>query len=100
MKKIVLILTIVLCVSANAYSHHSASKDDHNSGGLFSRNMVIDEMYYGAGMNRHSLFNNNTLPRLPVHNMGGDQPAPLGGGVAVLTFLCAAYFVSKKRREE
>ena len=100
MKKIVLILTIVLCVSANAYSQYYASKDNHNSGGLFSRGLVSDEEYYGAGMNRQGLMNNNTLPRLPIHNMGGDQPAPLGGGGAVLTFLCAAYFVSKKRREE
>ena len=100
MKKIVLILAIVLCLSANAYSQYYASKDNKYGGGLFSRGLVSDEEYYGAGMNRQGLLSNDVLPRLPGHDMEGDQPAPLGGGMAVLTVLGAAYLVSKKRREE
>ena len=38
-------------------------------------------------------------PGLPGHGENGNQPAPLGSGIAVLVGLGAAYLVGKKRRE-
>lgn len=45
---------------------------------------------------------NTTLPRLPQGGVGaqyGDQPAPLGGGLLILTALGAGYAFSRKREK-
>ena len=39
-------------------------------------------------------------PMLPIHNQNGEQPAPLGSGIILLTALGAGYVVAKRRREE
>jgi hypothetical protein len=42
-----------------------------------------------------------TTPKVVAqHNLGGNQDAPLGSGVAVLLGLGAAYMVAKKRKED
>jgi hypothetical protein len=38
-------------------------------------------------------------PALPGHGSEGNQPAPLGSGIAVLIGLGAAYAVAKKRED-
>ncbi len=39
-------------------------------------------------------------PMLPQHGQSGNQAAPLGSGIAVLTALGAAYLVGKRRNED
>ena len=44
-----------------------------------------------------------TTPRLPHGGVGldsNDQPAPLGGGLLVLTALGAGYAVSRRKKKE
>ena len=41
-----------------------------------------------------------STPALPLHNQTGNQNAPLGSGIAVLTALGAAYLVGKRRNED
>jgi hypothetical protein len=38
-------------------------------------------------------------PAIPGHGEDGNQPAPLGSGIAVLIGLGAAYAVAKKRED-
>ena len=40
------------------------------------------------------------MPGLPNHGSEGNQDAPLGTGIAIMTALGAAYLIGKKRREE
>ena len=41
------------------------------------------------------------LPGLPgSHGLTGDEPAPLGSGLLVLTALGAGYAVARRKREE
>ena len=42
---------------------------------------------------------NGELPSLPDHGLSGNQDAPLGGGLLVLTALGAGYAVAKRRDE-
>ncbi len=37
------------------------------------------------------------LPTLPQHGLNGNQNAPLGGGLLILTALGAGYALSKRR---
>ena len=40
------------------------------------------------------------MPGLPGHDESGNQDAPLGTGIAVLTALGAAYLIGKRRKED
>lgn len=84
MKKLLLTITIVLGLGLTSFA-------EPNGGGVFQRGN-------GEGGNRDGeLFN---APALPAHGMGTNQPAPLNGGIMVLTALGAAYLVGKHRKEE
>ena len=83
MKKLALTIAIVLGLSMTTFAQ---------SGGLFQRGGESESGYYG-GIREGN-------PGLPGHGETGDQPAPLGTGIAVLTALGAAYLVGKKRNEE
>lgn len=63
---------------------------------------------FGASAQRDGFFNDwqdfdnlrdgETLPALPgSHGLTGDQNAPLGSGILILTALGAGYAISKKR---
>ncbi len=80
-------IAIVLGLSTAAFAEYG--------GGLFKRGYVSDEEYYGAAGIR------GNIPFLPNHNESGNQDAdtPLGGGIAVLLGLGAAYAFSKKRKD-
>ena len=88
MKKIIMITVLMLGLSMTTFA-------DSNGGGLFQRETVSDEEFYGSG------FRGNEKPMLPFHEQTTNQPAttPLGGGIAVLVSLGAAYLVGKKRKE-
>ena len=88
MKKATTIIAILLGMTLGAMAQQ-------NGGGLFRRGIVTDETYSG-GVNR-----TETGLMLPVtHGEATDQNGtPVGGGIAILVGLGAAY-VMKKRREE
>ena len=83
MKKIALTLAIVLGLGLTTFA-------DPNGGGMFMRGETSG--------NRDGIYGNT--PALPNHGATGNQNAPLGTGIALLTTLGAAYLVGKKRREE
>lgn len=88
MKKLLIITTLILGLSMTTFANS-------NGGGLFQRGTVSDEEFYGSG------FRGNEKPMLPFHELNTNQPAttPLGGGIAVLVGLSAAYLVAKRRKE-
>ncbi len=80
MKKILITLALVLSMSLFSCA---ATQE---GGGLFRRGDNVEQVKGGPG--------------LPGHGQEGDQPAPVGSGVALLTALGGAYLVSKKTRKE
>ena len=87
MKKIIfalaLVLTIGLCASAQ-----------RGGDGFFNN---WDDV--GNGLDKFDDFDNGLRgggPGTPGHG-GGDQPAPIGSGLLVLTALGAGYVLKKKR---
>ena len=91
MKKTLVTIAIVLGLGMTAFA-------DPYGGGLFKRGSVVDdEEFYGAGYYRDG---GMLTPGLPNHNLDGNQDAPLGSGIVLLTALGGAYLVAKKRKEE
>jgi len=81
MKKLALTLAIVLGLGMASFA---------DNGGLFGRGEAESGFIAREGGN----------PALPgEHGMDGNQPAPVGSGIAVLIGLGAAYAVAKKREE-
>ena len=88
MKKISLTIAIVLGLGLTTFA-------DPNQGGLFQRGEATEstpDAIYGI--------RTTAMPNLPVHNLGTNQDAPLGSGIALLLGLGGAYLVGKRRREE
>jgi len=99
MKKIMMTLSLVVGIALSTQAQYLTSKDGRG-GGLFGRGLVADEMYYGAGYGQNSLLNDNGLPGVPNgHDLEGDQPAPLGSAVVLLSALGVAYLVGKRRKQ-
>ena len=86
MKKIALTIVIILGLSLVSFA---------DNGGLFGRGEAVTEtestIYWGNRL--------GGTPALPNHGEIGNQPAPLGSGMAILLGLGAAYLVAKKRKE-
>ena len=84
MKKLALTIAIVLGLSMTTFA---------DGGGLFQR---------GAEPQNEGLYSTrgNGMPGLPGHDESGNQDAPLGTGIAVLTALGAAYLIGKRRNED
>ena len=92
-------LSLVVGIALSTQAQYLTSKDGRG-GGLFGRGLVADEMYYGAGYGQNSLLNDNGLPGSPNgHDLEGDQPAPLGSAVVLLSALGVAYLVGKRRKQ-
>ena len=89
MKKLALTIAIVLGLGLTTFA------DPNNGGGLFQRG-VADEEYYGMSGYDRSI----NSPLFPNHNLVGNQNAPLGTGIAIMTVLGAAYLVGKRRKED
>ena len=93
MKKIITTMAILLGLSLPTFADPT--------GGLFNRG---NNMANGGGGSTY--FNSGTrdggvdTPALPPHGESGNQDAPLGSGIVLLTALGAAYLVSKRRKEE
>jgi len=91
MKKLALTIVIILGLGLTSFAAP-------NGGGLFQRG-VSDEQYYGSAY--YSQYRDNQggmMPVLPSHGETGNQDAPLGTGIAVLTTLGVAYLVGKRRK--
>lgn len=92
-------LSLVVGIALSTQAQYLTSKDGRG-GGLFGRGLVADEMYYGTGYGQNSLLNDNGLPGVPNgHDLEGDQPAPLGSAVVLLSALGVAYLVGKRRKQ-
>ena len=94
MKKTIITIAIILGISVAAFA----------DGGLFQRRYNAENgksgyVYFGSQV---SLFENGETPQplLPAHSLEDNQSAPLGGGIAVLMGLGAAYLVAKRREQE
>ena len=85
MKKAIITIAIVLGLCITTFA-------DPNGGGLFQRGDNTREMN-----NRESGI---MAPGLPNHGETGNQDAPLGTGIAILTAFGGAYLVAKRRKEE
>ena len=85
MKKIALTIAIVLGLGLTTFA-------DPSDGGLFQRGTSEEQTRQTTGV--------FSSPVLPAHGQTGNQNAPLGTGIAVLTALGAAYLVGKKRKED
>ena len=88
MKKLALTLAIVLGLGMASYAE---------GGGLFGQGQTAEE-----NTTTTLMYNRGGVPGLPGggHGQGGNQPAPVGSGIAVLMSLGAAYMVAKKRKED
>ena len=84
MKKTLLTIAIVLGLSMTTFA-------GPNEGGLFQR-----------GTQPYGWRSESTLPlpALPDHESDGNQDAPLGTGIAIMTALGAAYLIGKRRKED
>ena len=85
MKKLLLSLALVMALGLGA----SAQRD-----GYFN-----DWDDVSNGLDKINTFEPVRDPGLPGGHGGGDTPAPLGTGIAVLTALGAGYAMLKKREE-
>ena len=88
MKKTLVTIAIILGLGMTSFA-------DPTNGGLFQRGEAVENnggTIYGS--------NRDGVPMLPGHGQEGNQPAPLGSGIALLTALGAAYLVGKRKREE
>ena len=79
MKKLALTLAIVLGLGMASFA---------DNGGLF-----------GRGEQGEGIYRTGDTPMLPTHGQTGNQPAPVGSGIALLIGLGAAYAVAKKRED-
>ena len=87
MKRVIMTLAIVLGLGMASYA---------NGGGLFGQGQAVAEEHSTSVMTGTRL---GGAPNLPGHGTEGNQPAPLGSGIAVLIGLGAAYAYAKKREE-
>ena len=85
MKKLALTLAIILGLSMASFAE---------GGGLFGQGQTVEE-----NTPTTTMYHRDGTPGLPGHGGTGNQPAPVGSGIAVLIGLGAAYAVAKKREE-
>ena len=93
MKKLIMTTAIVLGLAMTTFAQGGSMFHRENSGG--NGNAV-----YQDGGHFSKADGGVIMPGLPTHGQSESQDAPLGGGIALLTALGAAYLVGKKRREE
>ena len=94
MKKTIITLTLLLGLTMTTFVDGGLFKRGYNA-----QNGSSGYNYFGAkteGDNAGGM----AMPMLPNHGESGNQPAPVGSGIAVLVGLGAAYLVGKRRREE
>ena len=88
MKKILLAIALVLTIGLGANAQRGGD-------GFFNNWNDV-----GNGLDNYNEFDNGLRdggPGTPGHG-GGDQPAPLGSGLLVLTALGAGYAVARRKK--
>lgn len=85
MKKLVIAFALLFCFAASMF----AGQDE---GGLFQRGEM-------PNTETNSMNMRDGFPGLPGHGENGNQPAPLGSGLTILTALGACYLIGKKRKK-
>ena len=86
MKKLALTLAIVLGLGVASFAQ----------GGLFGHGQSVSD---DNTTTTNTIYHRDGTPGLPGHGGEGNQPAPVGSGIAVLVGLGAAYAYAKKREE-
>ena len=128
MKKQLITIAIVLGIGGMSFAQEAGSFEEYYEDAGFFKNGLFhnatdDELITPYGVEVWELYTvdydksdenlglfglnkkvfgkrDSETPGLPEPGNGGDSPAPLGSGIAVLTALGAAYLVGKKRKEE
>ena len=90
MKKLIITTAIILGLATSGFA---------DGGGLFRRGNDKGNSPDAGYAFTNGAKNGTATPMLPNHNESGNQPAPLGSGLAVLLGLGAAYAFAKKREE-
>ena len=85
MKKLALTIAIVLGLGMVSFA---------DNGGLFQRGEAVESNGIYQGNRDPFLF-----PELPGHGETGNQPAPLGSGIVMLSALGAAYLIGKRKKD-
>lgn len=85
MKKLALTVAIVLSMGLSVMAQ---------DGGLLNRGVSFDKQ------EKSGLRGDDGTPAIPPFGSDDNHDGPLGGGVAVLLGLGAAYLIGKKRNEE
>ena len=94
MKKTILTIVLILGLTMTTFADGGLFKRGYNA-----QNGSSGYNYFGAkaeGDNAGGM----AMPMLPNHGESGNQPAPVGSGIALLAALGGAYLVGKRRREE
>ena len=94
MKKTILTIVLLLGLTMTTFADGGLFKRGYNA-----QNGSSGYNYFGAkteGDNAGGM----AMPMLPNHGESGNQPAPVGSGIALLAALGGAYLVGKRRREE
>ena len=87
MKRLILAIALVMALGLGANAQRDSYFNDWDD--------------VGNGLDKINTFDNGFRdPGLPGGHGGGDTPAPLGSGIAVLTMLGAGYAVARRKREE
>ena len=90
MKKIIFAIALIITIGFTANAQRGGD-------GFFNN---WDDV--GNGLDKFDDFDNGLRgggPGTPGHG-GGDQPAPLGSGLVILSALGAGYAVAKRKRKE
>ncbi len=93
MKKTILTIVLLLGLTMTTFADGGLFKRGYNA-----QNGSSGYNYFGAkteGDNAGGM----AMPMLPNHGESGNQPAPVGSGIAVLALLGGAYLVGKRRKE-
>lgn len=97
MKKLIITTAIILGLAATALA-------EDNTGGLFGRagnnNNGNHSGYVLFGAKDGENSTDVPMPMLPAHGQEGNQPAPLGSGIAMMLCLGAAYMMAKRSKEK
>ena len=94
MKKLALTIVLILGLTMTTFADGGLFKRGYNA-----QNGSSGYNYFGAkteGDNAGGM----AMPMLPNHGESGNQPAPVGSGIAVLLGLGAAYLATKKHKED
>ena len=105
MKKQIMTIAIVLGLSMTSFAQgglfHRGANADGTPAEVFHRGANADGTPAEVSLTGDGTKGpGDNTPMLPIHNQDGEQPAPLGSGIALLTALGAGYMVAKRRREE